>query len=154
MAAVVALLTGERAGPKIAFQLLCSQVTDANFENQSYREFGCDGYWLTLKAMQWFWDSYASVSERSLPTASPLRATVDQLRGLPPALIITDENDVLRDEGEAYAHKLMTAGVPVTATRYLGTIHDFVLLNPITNTPAPRAAIAEANAALRKAFTR
>src|SRR5216683_2231791 len=87
MAAVVALLAKERAGPKIAFQVLCYPVTDANFENQSYREFGGDGYWLTLKAMQWFWDSYALVSERSQPTASPLRATIDQLRGLPPALI-------------------------------------------------------------------
>jgi acetyl esterase len=152
MAAVIALLAQERAGPKIAFQVLCYPVTDANFENQSYREFGGDGYWLTLKAMQWFWDSYALVSERSQPTASPLRATIDQLRGLPPALIITDENDVLRDEGEAYAHKLMTAGVSVTATRSLGAIHDFMLLNPITQTPPPRAAIAQVIDTLRKVF--
>ena len=77
-----------------------------------------------------------------------------RLQGLSPALIITDENDVLRDEGEAYAHKLMEAGVGVTATRYLGTIHDFVMLNAITNTPAARAAITQASAALRNAFAR
>jgi acetyl esterase len=81
-----------------------------------------------------------------------LRASFDQLRGLPPALIITDENDVLRDEGEAYAHKLMAAGVEVVATRYLGTIHDFELLNPIAQTPAPRAAIAQVTDTLRKVF--
>jgi len=86
------------------------------------------------------------------PTVSPLRATLNQLKGLPPALLITDENDVLRDDGEAYAHKLMVAGVPVAATRYLGTIHDFVMLNPITGTPAPRAAITQANDTLRRVF--
>ncbi len=80
--------------------------------------------------------------------------TLDFLKGLPPALLITDENDVLRDEGEAYAHKLMAAGVPVSATRYLGTIHDFMLLNPITGTPAPRAAIAQVNDTLRRVFVR
>ena len=105
--------------------------------------------------MKWFWSAYApdpSVSNE--PTASPLRANLEVLRGLPPALLITAENDVLRDEGEAYAHKLMAAGVPVAATRYLGTIHDFVMLNPITGTPAPRAAIAQANDTLRRVFAR
>jgi acetyl esterase len=104
--------------------------------------------------MRWFWDSYAPESVRNEPTVSPLRASLDQLKGLPPALIITDENDVLRDEGEAYAHKLMAAGVRVTATRYLGTIHDFELLNPITQTPAPRAAIAQVTDTLRRVFAR
>jgi acetyl esterase len=104
--------------------------------------------------MKWFWDSYAPEYVRNEPTVSPLRASLDQLKGLPPALIIIDENDVLRDEGEAYAHKLMAAGVPVSAVRYLGTIHDFVMLNPITETPAPRAAIAQANDTLRKVFAR
>jgi acetyl esterase len=104
--------------------------------------------------MKWFWDSYAPESEWNQPTVTPLRASIDQLRGLPPALIITDENDVLRDEGEAYAHKLMATGVQVAATRYLGAIHDFMLLNPITQTPPVRATIAQMNDTLRKIFAR
>ena len=112
------------------------------------------GYFLTREAMKWFWNHYApEVAIRSQPTASPLRATLEQLRGLPPALVINGECDVLRDEGEAYARKLIQAGVPVTALRYLGTIHDFVMLNVITETPAARAAIAQANDTLRQVFT-
>src|SRR5262249_43164347 len=141
-------------GPKIDFQVLFYPVTDANFETSSYQQFGADGYWLTREATKWFWDSYAPAAERNKPTVSPLRASHDQLRGLPPALIIINENDVLRDEDEAYAHKLMTAGVPVMATRYLGAIHDLVLLNPIAETPPVRAAIAQANDTLRKVFAR
>jgi len=152
MVAVVTLLAKARSGPKIDFQVLFYPVTDANLNNQSYQQFGEAGYWLTREAMKWFWDSYAPESVRNEPTVSPLRASLDQLRGLPPALIITDENDVLRDEGEAYAHKLMAAGVPVAATRYLGAIHDFVMLNPITGAPPARAAIAQVNDTLRKVF--
>lgn len=152
MAAAVTMLAKERNGPKIIFQLLFYPVTDADFDTPSYKEFA-DGPWLTREAMMWFWKLYApDKTVRAEPTASPLKATTEQLKGLPPALVITDENDVLRDEGEAYAHKLMSAGVSVTATRYLGTIHDFVMLNAITQTPATRAAIAQANDALRKAF--
>lgn len=154
MVAVVTLLARARGGPKIDFQVLFYPVMDANFDTQSYRQFGEAGYWLTREAMKWFWDSYAPESMRNEPTVSPLRASLDQLKELPPALIVTDENDVLRDEGEAYAHKLMAAGVPVAATRYLGTIHDFVMLNPITGTPAPRAAIAQVNDTLRRVCTR
>jgi acetyl esterase len=154
MVAAVTLLARERGGPKITFQVLCYPVTDANFETQSYRAFGSGGYWLTREAMKWFWDSYAPEAERNQHTVTPLRASLDQLRGLPPALIITAENDVLRDEGEAYAHKLMAAGVPVRATRYLGAIHDFMLLNPITQTPPPRAAIAQVTDTLRNVFAR
>lgn len=152
MAAAVTLLAKERGGPKIIFQLLFYPVTDANFETPSYQQFS-GGPWLTREAMRWFWNQYApDINVRAEPTAAPLKATTGQLEGLPPALIITGENDVLRDEGEAYARRLMQAGVQVTATRYLGTIHDFVMLNAITQTPAPRAAIAQANDALRKAF--
>jgi acetyl esterase len=152
MAAAVTMLAKERGGPKIIFQLLFYPVTDANFETPSYQQYA-DGPWLTREGMKWFWDNYApDIHTRAEPAASPLRASIRQLRGLPPALVITDENDVLRDEGEAYARRLMQAGVPVLATRYLGTIHDFVMLNAITATPAPRAAIAQANDALRKAF--
>lgn len=154
MATVTTLLAKQRGGPKIVSQLLFYPVTDASFDTPSYRQFA-DGPWLTREAMKWFWNAYApDVAVRAEPTASPLRASLEQLAGLPPALVITDENDVLRDEGEAYAHKLMTAGVRVTATRYLGTIHDFMLLNPITETPAPRAAIAQAIETLRGTFTR
>ena len=102
--------------------------------------------------MQWFWDAYVAADQRHLPTVSPLQASIDQLRGLPPALIIVDENDVLRDEGEAYARKLQQAGVPVTAMRALGTVHDFVMLNALAETPATRGAITQATALLQQAF--
>jgi acetyl esterase len=154
MVAAVTLLAKERQGPQIAFQLLLYPVTDARIETASYAQFA-DGPWLTRKAMQWFWNSYApDVAVRNEPTASPLCATLEQLRELPPALVITAELDVLRDEGEAYAHKLLAAGVPVTATRYLGAIHDFAMLNPIAQSLPSRAAIAQATGALRAAFAR
>ncbi|NKF21474.1 alpha/beta hydrolase [Solimonas marina] len=154
MAAVMTLLAKQRGGPKIDFQLLFYPVTDADFDNGSYRQFA-DGPWLTKPAMEWFWNAYLpDVAKRAEPTASPLRASLEQLRGLPPALVITDENDVLRDEGEAYAAKLAQAGVPVTQVRYLGTIHDFVMLNGVAETPAARAAIEQANTALRAALNR
>lgn len=155
MVAASALLAKQRGGPQIALQVMFYPVTDANLDTPSYRQFGGGDYWLSREAMRWFWDSYApDVNVRNQPTVCPLRAATEQLRGQPPALVITDENDVLRDEGEAYAHKLMAAGVRVTATRYLGTIHDFVLLNPITESPAVRGAIAQAALALRQALAR
>jgi acetyl esterase len=104
--------------------------------------------------MRWFWDSYVPAPERQEFTVSPLRASLEQLRGLPPALIITCEQDVVRDEGEAYAHQLMAAGVPVRATRYLGAIHDLALLNPIAETPLARAALAQVIDTLRAVFAR
>jgi acetyl esterase len=153
MVAAVTLLAKERGGPKILFQELFYPVTDANFNTPSYNEFQ-DGYWLARKGMEWFWKNYApDNATRKEPTASPLQASVDQLKGLPPALVIVDEHDVLRDEGEAYAHKLMQAGVPVTATRYLGTIHDFMMLNPISDTPPVRGAIDQAADILAKALS-
>jgi acetyl esterase/lipase len=152
LATVTTLLAKERGGPPIAFQVLLYPVTDANFETPSYREYGAGGYWLTRETMQWFWDSYAPAPERKEFTVSPLRASLEQLRGLPPALIITCENDVMRDEGEAYAHKLMAAGVTVSATRPLGAIHDLVLLNPIAETPPVRAALAQVTDTLRTVF--
>lgn len=153
MIASLTLLAKQRGGPKVTCQVMFYPVTDSTFDTSSYRQFA-EGPWLTRGAMQWFWDAYApDVAMRQQPTASPLRASLDDLRGLPPALLITNEYDVLRDEGEAYAHKLTQAGVRVTATRYLGAIHDMVLLNPITDTPAPRGAIALANTWLREEFT-
>ena len=153
MATAVALLAKERGLPKITFQLLFYPVTNANFDTPSYMAYQ-DGYWLTRKAMMWFWDNYlsnkTSVKE---PTVSPLQASIEQLRGLPRALIISGEFDVLRDEGEAYAHKLIQAGVPVTAARYLGTINDFVMLNAITHTQAARGAIDQASHMLKKVLS-
>jgi acetyl esterase len=152
MAAVVSLMAKERGGPRIAHQVLFYPVTDAHFETGSYEAFA-NGYFLARDGMKWFWDNYLPhVADRALSHASPLRASLDELKGLPPALVIVGEHDVLRDEGEAYAHKLAEAGVRVEATRFLGTIHDFVMLNPITDTPAPRAAIRLATETLRRAF--
>jgi acetyl esterase/lipase len=152
MVAVVALLAKERGGPQLRYQVMFYPVTDADFNDGSYRAFA-EGPWLTKAAMQWFFDAYApNVADRKKPTVSPLRASREQLEGQPPALIITDENDVLRDEGEAYAHRLMEAGVSVTAARELGTVHDFVMLNPLRNTPAARSAVELATQKLRKAL--
>jgi acetyl esterase len=152
MVAAVTLLAKERGGPAFRVQVLFYPVTDAGFDTPSYDEFA-EGHWLTREAMKWFWDQYAPDSAgRSEPTAAPLQASVDQLQGLPPALVIVDECDVLRDEGEAYARKLIEAGVSVAALRCLGITHDFVMLNALANTPATRAAIAQANDILRQAL--
>ena len=150
MAAAVAILAKQRGGPAIACQVLFYPVTDANFDTPSYQQFA-DGPWLTRPAMEWFWNAYApDPASRQEITACPLQASLEDLAGLPPALVITDENDVLRDEGEAYAHKLIAAGVEVTAVRYLATIHDFLLLNPLSGTPATRSAMNLANATLKR----
>jgi acetyl esterase/lipase len=154
MAAAVTLLAKERKGPKLRLQVLFYPVTDANFETGSYGEFA-KGPWLTKPSMQWFWDQYLpDTAKRKDPLASPLQATPAQLAGLPEALVIVDENDVLRDEGEAYARKLTQAGVRVTSVRYNGTIHDFVMLNALADTPAVRAAIRQANDALAAALAK
>ena len=144
MTAAVTLLAKERGGPPITFQVLFYPVTDASFDTSSYMRYQ-EGYWLTREAMKWFWDNYTSnQTNRKEPTVSPLQASIEQLKGLPPALVINGENDVLCDEGEAYARKLLEAGVRVTAVRYDGTIHDFVMLNANTDDQAPRGAIERA----------
>lgn len=154
MTAAVTLMAKERGGPKIGFQVLFYPVTDASFATPSYQQFPT-GHFLTLEAMKWFWNQYLpDVAARKQPTASPLLASLEQLKGLPPAVVINGEFDVLRDEGEAYAHKLIEAGVHVTAVRFHGTIHDFVLLNAITNTPAARGAIALASDHLQRFFVK
>jgi acetyl esterase len=153
MAAALTLMAKARRGPRLTLQVLFYPVTDANFETDSYNKFS-RGPWLTKEAMQWFWDAYLpDQSARQQTLATPLNATIEQLWGLPEAFVAVDENDVLRDEGEAYARKLMQAGVRVTSVRYNGTIHDFVMLNAISETPAVRSAIAHASAALRAALT-
>ena len=152
MAAAVTLMAKKRRGPKIAFQVLFYPVTDAGFDTPSYAQFA-DGPWLTKRAMEWFWDAYLpDLTARKQSTATPLNASLDQLTGLPEALVIVDENDVLRDEGEAYARKLSDAGVRVTSVRYNGTIHDFVMLNALADTPATRGAIEQAVSALKGAL--
>jgi len=104
--------------------------------------------------MMWFWEQYTtSAGERNEITASPLRAGIEQLKGLPPTLIITAEADVLRDEGEAYANKLREAGIRVTSVRCQGIIHDFLMLNALANTAAARGAISLATAWLRDGFS-
>lgn len=141
MATVMTILTKERQGLPIQKQLLFYPVTDANFTTDSYQEFA-ENYFLTKEGMKWFWDQYTTDdSERSEITASPLRATSEELADLPPALILTGEADVLRDEGEAYARKLRDVGVAVTQVRFQGMIHDFVMVNSLDQTNATRAAM-------------
>ncbi len=153
MAAAVTLLSKERGGPPIRLQLLFYPVTEAAFDTGSYQQFA-EGYHLRRDGMIWFWNQYTTnPGERKEITASPLRASIEQLRGLPQALVITAEADVLRDEGEAYASKLREAGVRVTAARFQGTIHDFVMLNALENTAAARGAMALATAWLREGFS-
>lgn len=153
MTAALTLMAKERGDVPLVQQVLFYPVTDASFDTGSYRQFA-EGYFLRRDAMQWFWDQYTTdEKQRAEITASPLRASVDQLRDLPPALVITAEADVLRDEGEAYANRLREAGVPVTAVRYQGIIHDFVMLNALRETHAAEAAIAQAVSTLRTAFT-
>ncbi|HEU5111150.1 MAG TPA: alpha/beta hydrolase fold domain-containing protein, partial [Micromonosporaceae bacterium] len=128
IAAALTLLAKQRSGPAFAAQVLFYPVTNAFFDTGSYRQFA-EGYHLRRDAMIWCWNQYSTAAQRAEITASPLRATVEQLAGLPPALVITAEADILRDEGEAYANKLRAADVPVTTRRYRGTIHDFVMLD-------------------------
>ena len=152
LATVVSMLAKQRQGPEISFQVLLCPTTDADFDTPSFHEFETD-YFLTRAQMQWFWNQYLpGEAARKQATASPLQASVDQLRGLPPALVITAELDVLRDQGEAYGHKLLAAGVPVSAVRFLGVIHVFMLLNPLAGIPAARGAIALVNDCLKNAF--
>ena len=134
--------------------MLFYPVTDASFDTASYHQFA-EGYFLRRDAMQWFLDQYApDEADRNEIAASPLRAGLEQLAGLPPALVITGEADVLRDEGEAYANKLRGAGVPITAARYQGIIHDFVMVNALRETNAAEGAISQAVAVLRATLGR
>lgn len=141
MSTVMTIMTKQRGGLPICQQLLYYPVTDANFETESYNEFS-DNYFLTKEGMEWFWDQYTTRrKDRSEITASPLRATIEELKELPAAMILNGEADVLRDEGEAYARKLRDAGVDVTQVRFQGMIHDFVMVNSLDQTKAARAAM-------------
>jgi acetyl esterase len=149
MTAALTLMAKDRSGPKIRYQILFIPATDASVDTQSYQDYGTQRF-LSRDFMKYGWDLYApDAKTRDNIYASPLRATTEQLTGLPPALVITAENDPLRDEGEAYARNLKAAGVEVTAVRYNGTIHDFVLLNALRNLPSTKAAINQASEGLR-----
>jgi len=150
MAAVVALMAKDKGTPAIKFQVLLWPVTDASFDTGSYNQYA-EGHFLTRNMMKWFWDNYTTdANQRNEIYASPLRATTAQLKGLPPALVQTAGADVLRDEGEAYARKLDEAGVPVTSVRYNGMIHDYGLLNVVSQVPAVRSAMLQASEELKQ----
>jgi acetyl esterase len=152
MTAAITLLAAERGDVRFVHQSMYYPVTDAAMDTGSYDQFA-EGYFLTAKGMAWFWDCYLpDVERRSERYASPLRARDEQLAGLPPALVIVDEADVLRDEGEAYGARLRAAGVAVTTVRYDGITHDFMMLTPLSGTHATRAAVAQAISVLRDAL--
>ncbi|GAA2055708.1 MULTISPECIES: alpha/beta hydrolase [Streptomyces] len=151
MATVFALMNKERGGLDISAQVLLYPVTDADFDTPSYLQFA-EGYYLTRDGMKWFWDQYSDPSQRTEVFAAPLRADVDRLKGMPKTLLITDEADVLRDEGEKYANKLREAGVDVTAVRVAGMVHDFLLLDSVRDTKAANVARHLAVDALRAAL--
>jgi len=150
MTAAVALMAKDKGGPKLKCQIMLWPVTDANFETESYHEYA-NGYFLSRAMMMWFWDAYApDEAQRCEIYAAPLQATLEHLKGLPPALIQVAGNDVLRDEGVAYARKLDLAGVDVTSVRYENLIHDYGLLNAISQVPAVRDALHQAAEMLKK----
>jgi acetyl esterase/lipase len=152
MAAALTILAKQRGDVSFVQQSLYYPVTDAAQNTSSYQQFA-DGPFLTAKNMAWFWDAYLPDAKKRMEiTASPLRASLEDLAGLPPAFVIVDENDVLRDEGEAYARRLIEAGVPTTIVRYDAILHDFMMLNPVRETQATTAAIEQAIAVLRKAL--
>lgn len=152
MAAVVSLMAKDKKGPKISFQLLLWPVTDATFSQASYTSFA-QGRFLTTPLMQWMWNQYTTIpTERKSIYASPLQASIEQLKGLPPALVQVAENDILHDEGVAYARKLDEAGVPTTIAEYKGFIHDYGMLNPLANIPAVQSSIQQAAVAIKNAL--
>jgi acetyl esterase len=153
MATVLALMAKQRGSVQFVDQSLYYPMTDATADDsESLRKFK-DGPYGSADGLAWFWNSYLAGDEsRTDILVSPLQATLTDLEGLPPALVIVDENDLLRDQGEAYADKLREAGVPTTSVRFNGTIHDFMRLNALRDSESTRAAISLAIAALRRAF--
>lgn len=151
LSTVMCLKSRDEGGPRLALQVLVYPVTNlASFDTPSYLEFA-EGYYLTRAEMEWFRGHYlARIEDAQSPYASPLLAP--DLRGLPPALVITAECDPLRDEGEAYAKRLAEAGVEVASTRYSGMIHPFFSLGGVLS--AGRSAIQQVAAAVRACGTR
>ena len=152
MTAVMCLMAKENGGPELKYQIMMWPIVDANFETESYKQFG-EKRFLSASLMKWMYDMYIPDPEKRKDIhASPLQATIEQLKGLPPALIQVAESDILRDEGEAYGRKLDEAGVPVSVMRYDGMIHDFGLLNGLADLPPVRSLFVQAGAELKKAF--
>lgn len=150
MTAALNLMDKDKKGPKISYQVLLWPATNAGVDTCSYEEYGNNRF-LSRSFMKYGWDRYAPTEkERENPYVSPLRASTAELQGLPPTLVITEENDVLRDEGEAYAHRLQDAGVPTVFVRYNGTIHDFGLLNGLVDLPATESAIRQVADSIRE----
>lgn len=149
LAAVVPLMARDRGGPPIRFQLLVYPVTDHSFDTDSYRD-NAEGYFLRRTSMEWYWRQYLSSDEEGAhPYASPLR--VADASGLPPGMVITAEFDPLRDEGEAYARKLIDAGVPITVRRYDGMFHGFFSMTAFLD--GAKQASDDAHTALRDALS-
>jgi acetyl esterase len=140
LAIAVAMLAKSRGGPRLRAQLLYYPPTDANCGSASHRDFS-EGYLLSSDEQAWYWDQYCDGGDCTCSTASPLRAGREELSGLPPTMLVTAEADVVRDEGAGFARNLRAAGVDVTSLRYLGTVHDFVVLSQLANIPPARAAI-------------
>ncbi len=140
MAAATAIRTKLENGPQLVFQVLVYPVTDAEMKTDSYKEFK-DGPWLSKKAMEYFWNCYLpDKDKRNGIYISPLKAEIEYLKGVAPALVLTAENDVLRDEGEAYARKLIEAGVDTGCVRINNTFHDFLLLNGLRESRGVKSA--------------
>lgn len=152
MATALTMMAKQRGGPRIRAQVLYYPMTDPHCDTPSREQFAC-GYLLTRGALDWYWRQYTDDEcELAEPTTSPLRGTTADLAGLPPALVVTAEADVVRDEGEQYARLLRQEGVPVTAVRYLGTVHDFASLNPLRHSPPTVAALKQGGSFLRDAL--
>ncbi|HEY8981825.1 MAG TPA: alpha/beta hydrolase fold domain-containing protein, partial [Streptomyces sp.] len=153
MATALTMMAKRRAGPRIRAQVLYCPMTDPDAATASAARFA-SGYFLTREAVDWYWQEYADdPDDLTDPTAAPLRATDTDLAGLPAALVVSAEADVCRDEGEQYARLLRRSGVQVTAVRYLGTVHDFVSLNSLRDSPPTRAAIRQGARFLASALT-
>lgn len=149
MAIATALNAKEKGGPKIKCQILMWPVTDAGTDWPSWETYSSQRF-LTSSLMEWMWDQYTTDSAaRSDRHASPLRAGLDELKGLPPTLIAVAENDILRDQGEALGRKLDEAGVNVTTLRFNGVIHDWGMLNGFAQLPET-AVLIELSAAMLK----
>lgn len=152
MATVVALMAKDKQGPQIAYQVLLWPVTDADFSRASYTQYAEERF-LTTPMMKWMWDHYLPNKEaRKDKYASPMQASLEELRGLPPALVQVAENDILHDEGLAYARKLDEAGVPTVISEYRGFIHDYGMLNPLAHIPAVQDSVTQAAVLLKEAL--
>lgn len=150
MTAVTALKSIENNGPKITSLVMFWPIVAADFETETYKQFGEDRF-LTTSLMKWMYDNYTKdLAEREEIYASPLNASLELLKNFPPTLIQVAEADVLREEGEAFGRKLDEAGVEVTTVRYNGMIHDFGLLNPLAHLPQVKSLFEYAAADLKK----